>query len=241
MGSEIGMKRQQRAPANEIEVMQVRYDDMLENYFGFVRNFVDTSSHIHAALFASQFLDAVTEYDFLRSFLEMEEYNNAILPYKKAIELDTTKNVWMYELGLIYYNQNQFSNALTYFNMALNAGYPKSNDYYENIGFAYLSTGDVENGMKNLSIVLARKPNNKELIGDIAQSLYYAKRYDDALQYYQKLMEINSNDARALYMAGIIFQKKGQKEKGQAMCDKAIGIDPSLAEKRQKKGEPFGL
>lgn len=185
--------------------------------------------------------DAEANYILGRSFLEMEDYNNAILPYKKAIELDTTKNVWMYELGLIYYNQNQFSNALTYFNMALNAGYPKSNDYYENIGFAYLSTGDVENGMKNLSIVLTRKPNNKELIGDIAQSLYYAKRYDDALEYYQKLMEINSKDARALYMAGIIFQKKGEKEKGQAMCDKAIELDPSLAEKRQKKGEQFGL
>jgi len=54
-------------------------------------------------------------------------------------------------------------------------------------------------------------------------------------------MELNPKDSKALYMAGMTFQKQGQKEKGQAICDKAIAMDPSLAEKRQKKGDQFGL
>ena len=125
--------------------------------------------------------------------------------------------------------------------MAGEAGYPKSNVFYENLGFAYLNTGDIENGLKNLNTVLSRKPNNTTLLTDIAQAMYQAKRYDDALVYYQKLLDINAKDSKALYMAGITFQKKGQKEKGQAMCDQAIAMDPSLAEKRTKKGDQFGL
>jgi tetratricopeptide (TPR) repeat protein len=125
--------------------------------------------------------------------------------------------------------------------MASTAGYPSSNDYLENIGFAYLYTHDIENGMKNLSIVLSRKPNNIELLTDIAQAMYQAKQYDNALVYYQKLIERNPKDSKALYMAGITFQKQGQKEKRQAICEKAIAMDPSLAEKRQKKGDQFGL
>ena len=125
--------------------------------------------------------------------------------------------------------------------MAETAGYIKSNDFYENAGFAYLNTGDIENGMKYLQTVLSRKPRNKELLTDIAQSMYHAKRYDDALIYYQKLLELDPKDANALYMAGMTFQKKGQKERGQQMCDQAIKIDPSLAKNRQKKGECFGL
>jgi tetratricopeptide (TPR) repeat protein len=177
-----------------------------------------------------------------RSYMELEQENNAILYYKKAIDLDTSKNMWMYELGLLYYSGNHYTDALQYFLRAANAGYPKSNDYYENLGFAYLYSNDIENGIKILSSLLSRKPGSITLISDIAEALYKVKRYDDALIYYQKLMDLNQKDAKALYMAGIIFIRKGQKERGQALCDKAIAMDPSLAEKKQKTGgEQFGL
>lgn len=185
--------------------------------------------------------DAEVTYTLGRTYLELEDEKNSIPYYRKAVELDTTKNVWMYELALMYYNMDQYADALKYFTKAANAGYTKSNDFYENIGFAYLYNNDVENGMKNLSVVLSRKPNNFTLLTDIAQAMYQAKRYDEALVYYQKLLDLNAKDAKALYMAGITFQKKGQKEKGQAMCEQAIALDPSLAEKRQKRGEQFGL
>ena len=185
--------------------------------------------------------DAEAAYTLGRSYLETEDYKNAAIQYQRAVDLDPSKNVWMYELGLIYYNKNDFQSALKYFKMAEAAGYIKSNDFYENTGFAYLNTGDAENGMKLLQIVVLRKPRNKELLTDIAQAMYSSKKYDEALIYYQKLLELDPKDANALYMAGMTFQKKGQKERGQQMCDQAIKIDPSLAKNRSKKGESFGL
>lgn len=185
--------------------------------------------------------DGEVAYTLARAYLEMEDFKRAIPAYEKAVSLDATKGTWMYELGLIYYNKNEFPAALKYFKMAENAGYIKSNDFYENIGFSYISTGDVENGMKNLQTVLSRKPRNKELLTDIAQALFTAKKYDDALVYYQKLLEIDAKDANALYMAGMTFQRKGMKERGQQMCDQAIKLDPSLSKNRQKKNESFGL
>lgn len=185
--------------------------------------------------------DAEATYTLGRSYLELEDYKNAIRYYQKALAIDPTKGVWMYELALQLYNSNDYPNAKKYFVMAGDAGYPKSNDYYENLGFAYINVGEIDNGLKNLTIVLSRKPNNKELLNDIAQALYSAKHYEEALGYYQKLLELNSKDANSLYMAGITFQKMGQKEKGVAMCDEAIKIDPALAKNRQKKGDQFGL
>ena len=185
--------------------------------------------------------DAEATYTLGRSYLEIEDYKNAILQYQKALSLDPTKNAWMYELALQLYNSNDYTNAKKYFLMAGDAGYPKSNDFYENLGFAYVNTGDLDNGLKNLNTVLKRKPNNKELLNDIAQALFSIKQYDEALNYYQKLLEINPKDASALYMAGISFQKMGQKEKGTSICDEAIKLDPSLAKNRQKKGDQFGL
>lgn len=185
--------------------------------------------------------DADVSYTLARAYLEMEDYKKAIPAYQKAISLDASKGTWMYELGLIFYNKNALPEALKYFKMAEGAGYIKSNDFYENIGFAYLNTGDIENGMKNLTTVLSRKPRNKELLTDIAQAMFTAKKYDDALVYYQKLLELDAKDANALYMAGMTFQRKGMKERGQQMCDQAIKLDPSLSKNRQKKNESFGL
>lgn len=185
--------------------------------------------------------DAEAAYTLGRSYLEVEDFKSAIRLYQKALILDPTKNVWMYELALQLYNSNDYPNAKKYLLMAADAGYPRSNDFYENLGFAYINTGDIASGIKNLNIVLARKPNNKELLNDMAQALYTAKQYEEALGYYQKLLELNAKDANALYMAGITFQKMGQKERGIAMCDEAIKLDPSLAKNRQKKGDQFGL
>lgn len=185
--------------------------------------------------------DAEAAYTLGQTYLELENEKSAITQYQKAITIDPTRNVWMYELALIYFNQNDFKNSVKYFDMAANAGYNKSNDFYENYGFAQIYTGDTENGIKALNTVLERKPNNKELLNNIAHAMYETKKYNEALGYFSKLLELNPKDAASLFMAGMTFQKLGQKEKGQKICDNAIAMDPSLTKYRQKKEMPGGL
>lgn len=185
--------------------------------------------------------DAESAYTLGRTYLELENEKAAIPMFQKAISLQPGRNVWMYELGLIYYSQDDYKNALKYINMASDSGYTKSNDFYENQGFAQLYTGDMQNGLKTLNEVLTRKPNNKELLNNIANAFYETKHYDDALSYFDKLLQLNPKDASSLFMIGMTFQKKGEKEKGQKICDKAIEMDPGLAKNRQKKEMPAGL
>ncbi len=185
--------------------------------------------------------DAESVYTLGLTYLELENEKGAIPQFQKAIDIDPSRNVWIYELGLIYYNQGNYKDALKNFNMATDAGYNKTNDFYENYGFAQIYTGDAENGVKTLTEVLNRKPNNTGLLNNIANAMYETKRYDDALLYFQKLLELNPKDATSLFMAGMVFQKKGEKEKGQKICDKAIEMDPSLTRNRQKKDIPMGL
>jgi len=183
--------------------------------------------------------DAESAYTLGRTYLELENEKNAIPQFQRAIELEPLRNVWMYELGLIYYSQDNYKSALKYFIMAGDAGYNKTNDFYENMGFAQLYTGDTQNGVKTLTEIIQRKPNNRELLNNIAQAMYDTKHYDEAVSYYEKLLTINPKDASSLFMAGMTFQKKGDKEKGQKICDKAIEMDPSLASHRQKKELPM--
>jgi hypothetical protein len=48
-------------------------------------------------------------------------------------------------------------------------------------------------------------------------------------------LEYDKTSASSLFMIGMAYQKKGEKEKGIALCDKAIEMDPNLAGNKQKK------
>lgn len=185
--------------------------------------------------------DAQATYTMGRSYLDMEEYKKAFPFYAKAVELDKSKNVWAYELGLLSYTLNDYKNAAKYFNVAIENGYPQGNDVSENLGFSYIYSGEFEKGEKLLLSVIAKKPGSKDLLRDIAETYYQNKMYDKSLEFCQKLLEMNMKDGKALWQAGLCFQKKGEKDRGQQMCDKAIELDPSLAGMRQKSMSPMGL
>ena len=89
--------------------------------------------------------------------------------------------------------------------------------------------------------ILKRKPNNTTILRDMAEIFYLQRQFDKSLEYCQQLMELDAKDGKALYQAGLCFQKKGQKDRGQQMCDKAIEIDPSLASLRRKKEMPGNM
>ena len=184
--------------------------------------------------------DADAFYTLGRTYLELENGKSAIEAFKKAVKL-SPKSQWMYELGLICYNENDYQNAVKYFETAVDSGYNKSNDFYENYGFAQIYSGNSKSGIQTLNVVLERKPNNKELLNNIAYAMYETKKYNEALEYFTKVLEINPKDATTLYMAGMTYQKLGNKEKGQKLCDEAISLDPSLKRYRQKNEMPAGL
>jgi tetratricopeptide (TPR) repeat protein len=179
--------------------------------------------------------DAEATYTIARSYLELEEYIKAVPYYQKAVMLDPTKNVWMYELGLLYYNNNDYKDAVVLFDKAATAGYNQSSDYNENLGFACVYSGNFERGEKILLTLLSRRPNNTDLLRGVADAYYKHGMYDKSLEFCQQLMMLDAKDGNALYQAGMCFQKKGEKDKGQQMCDKAIEMDPSLASLRQKQ------
>ena len=179
--------------------------------------------------------DAEATYTLARTYLEMGLETKAIPYYVKALQLDDTKSKWHFELGLLYYNNDNYKNAVISFNKAAENGFIKSNDFNENLGFAYIYSGNFDSGEKLLTEIMTRKPGDKELIRDVAVAFYDRKMYDKCLEYCQKLMEMDMKDGKALYQAGLCFQKKGQTSKGQQMCDKAIELDPSLGGLRQKR------
>ena len=155
---------------------------------------------------------------------------------EKAIAMDSSKSNWMYECGLTYYAIPDYKKSLQYIALAGEKGYKKSNDYLENLGNAYVNAGQPEKGIEVQNEVLKKKPEDPELLFQVAQANFKTGKYEEAIRLWDRVLEQDKSNAEALYMIGLSYQKKGEKEKGQQLCDKAIEMDPSLRSKRQQLG-----
>ncbi len=179
--------------------------------------------------------NAEVPYMIAHSYADMMNYKQAIPYFQKAIELDTTKNYWIYEMGLIYYAMNDDKNSLKYILVAGDKGYKKDTDYMENLGIAYLNVGDLDNGISIMNDILQKRPSDINILNMVAEAYYYKGKYQEAMDNWDKILGFDKTNASALYMIGMCYQKKGDKDKGIQLCDKAIEMDPSLSSYRQKK------
>jgi tetratricopeptide (TPR) repeat protein len=180
-------------------------------------------------------------YTVARSYADMYNYKSAIPYFQKAIALKPNETRWIYEMALIYYAIPDDQNSLKYMLEAADKGYKKDNEFMMNLSTAYLNTGKVEEGAGILKEMLAKRPSDINILNSLADAYYDAKRYDDAINYYDELLKVDMKNAEALYMIGMSYQKKGEKEKGIALCDKAIQLNPSLQSLKQEKKMPGGL
>lgn len=185
--------------------------------------------------------NAEAPYMIARSYADMQNYKQAIPFFQKAIELDTSKNNWIYELALIYYAIHDDKNALKYMLLAGEKGYRRDSEYLENLGIAYLNSGNLEKGVEIMDEVLKKRPSDLNVLNMVAEAYYNKGKFQQAIDYWDKVLLYDKGNASALYMIGMSYQKKGEKDKGRYLCDKAIEMDPSLSALKQKKQMPGGL
>jgi tetratricopeptide (TPR) repeat protein len=180
--------------------------------------------------------NAQVPYLMARAYVDMSNYKKAATFLEKAVAMDTSRNNWMYELGLVYYAIPDYKKSLEYIKLAGDKGYKKTSDYLENLGNAYINAGQHDKGIEVLNEVLKKKPEDAELLYQVAQANFKSGKYQDAINLWDRVLEQDKTNAEVLYMIGLSYQKKGEKEKGQQLCDKAIEMDPSLRSKRQQMG-----
>lgn len=167
-------------------------------------------------------------------YIELSNYQEALKLFNTALNEDVNNNKLIYEVRLLYYTLNQEKEAVRYFELAAEKGYKIDLNFKENLGMAYLAY-DINKGVEILNMVLEKKPNDSEIMLQIAQAHYKAKNFQTAADTYYKIYQNDPTNNRALYMTGIAYQKKGDKLYGTSLCEKAIKLDPALGELKRLK------
>ncbi len=176
-----------------------------------------------------------------RSFVDMSNYKTAVQFFDQALALDSTQATWYYETGLTYFAIPDARTAIVYMEKAISKGYKATNDVMENLSNAYIEAGQPQKGIELLKQLLEKKPADMELLWNVAEAHYKLGKYDEAIEYWNRIMYYDKTHARSLYMIGLSYQKKGEKAKGEQLCNNAIAMDPSLQSLKRKKEIPSGL
>jgi len=95
-----------------------------------------------------------------------------------------------------------------------------------------------EKGTELMKSLLEKRPGDIAILNNLADNYYKAGNYKEAITYWDKVLYLDKEDARALYMIGMSYLKTGDKNNGQTLCNKAIEMDPSLKQFRSVKGMP---
>jgi tetratricopeptide (TPR) repeat protein len=181
-------------------------------------------------------LNADIPYTIARNFVEMSNYRNAAPFFVKAITMDTSKPRWVYECALNYAAIPEDRMAIKYYLLAADRGYKTDNDYIENLSISYEGSGQIDKCIEMMKKVLEKKPADLDLLNGIAQLYYKTGKYQDAIDNWDKILGYDKQNAKSLYMIGMAYQKKGDKDKGMQLCDQAIKMDPKLAHLKEQTG-----
>jgi tetratricopeptide (TPR) repeat protein len=138
------------------------------------------------------------------SYQQLGDRDNAIVYYKKALELKPVDSDIAYYIAVLYGEKEDYANAKNYLGKAL--AFNKNNQQ----ALEYLkSIEDVD--MANLLNSAIEK--------------YEAEKYDEALPDFNKLLSKNANNDYALYYRGMIYDSQGKHNEAIADLKKAYELN----------------
>jgi tetratricopeptide (TPR) repeat protein len=178
--------------------------------------------------------NAEANYLVARSLTIMSNYNAALPFYETALTLDPTQTTRAYEYAMVLSTAGQAEKAIGWFQKALDGGFKPRDDFYMNMAYTMADAKKTDEAIKMLDGVLSRRPQDIGLLYGIADVCYHAKQYKRAISYWDRVLENDKTNARSLYMIGMSYMKMGNDTEGKALCDRAIGMDPSLASLKRK-------
>ena len=139
-----------------------------------------------------------------------------------------------YILGLVYNNTGKYDDAVSCYTESLKI---EENDLVlYAIASAYYKNNDFENSKVYLERVIniSKEPtiieNSYLLYGEIL----FDQKDDRAMDYFNKVIELNDNNSNAYYYRGEIYFQKNEKIKARYEWRKALEIDPSHIRARDR-------
>lgn len=159
-----------------------------------------------------------------KAYGKNNDKTNAILFFNKTIELKPDAND-AFQLGTLYYEMNQFENAIPQFESALKQGKSKSETLY-NMGLCYFGLKNYNEALQLFNEALEGTSDEKLVYYSIGNTNMQLKDYKSAILNLEKCIAIDSNFAKAYYIIGFAYYNTNKIFDAKAAFIRAHQLDP---------------
>lgn len=212
------------------------YDFMMGKSYYSQQNYGKGIAHLQKAIKEDD-QNAEAYYLIGHMYSLMDNYKPGIPYYEKALTIGTGEGagVRIYEYAMVLATAGDYENSIKWFKKALDGGYPARDDFYMNFAYTLADGNKSDKAIVMMEDMLVRRPQDLSLLNGIADVCYHAGKYKKAIEYWDKILAMDESNARPLYHIGLAYIKMGNTKDGQALCDKAISMDPALAVLKHEK------
>jgi len=170
-----------------------------------------------------------------KRFFHLKRWENALKEFQlvDASKADTEEQAELaYYLGLCYTKLDRYDEASRYLEQVVTTGHDPMRSYQCRITLAliYIRTNRARMAEFELKRLRSAGFESAPMYNAMAYAAYTQKRYRQAIDYYEKTLELDNNNATAMNSMGYILADRGfDAKKGLMLCRKAIGIRPRNA------------
>ncbi|MGD0591626.1 MAG: tetratricopeptide repeat protein [Bacteroidota bacterium] len=158
---------------------------------------------------------------------ELKEYDNAILYFQKAIELDPKDAEPYAILGAVYNQKGNLVKAIQCCEKAIELN-PGFSGAYNNLGLAYKNKGDFDKAIQLFHKAIELNPGESRTFYNLGNTYTKIGNLEKAIQSYEKAIEFNPQYSAAYVNLGISYYSKykGDLDKAIQLHQKATEANP---------------
>lgn len=160
--------------------------------------------------------------------IKENNYSEAILELKKAINFKENNAAYYGGLGSIFLKQNNLEDAEYFYKKAIKLS-PDWAEFYQPLGEILINKKDLSGAFTVYQKALELDPNNSELLLLIGDLMLKQNKIEQAQSYYQKAIELKPNISFYYRRLGDVFNRKGEFDLAILNYKKAISLSPKIA------------
>lgn len=166
---------------------------------------------------------------------EMGNYDNAIISFTRALQLDGNYAAAFFNRGLAYYAKSDLENAIADYTNAVSIE-PAYFVAYINRGVAYDDKGQSDKAIEDFNTALKIKSNYPEALNNRANAYKKKGDFANALQDYNAAIKLRPKDPLLYYNRGNLYMVMGKCDPAEDDYTSAIALNPTYEQAYNNRG-----
>jgi tetratricopeptide (TPR) repeat protein len=166
------------------------------------------------------------------AFTRNSAWDSTISLWEDTIRKSPLKARPRNNLGLAYFNEGRFDDAIKQYAVALQYE-PDAFRVHNNIGSAYLVQGHIDKAIEHYEQAVRLRPFHVEAISNLGLAYFRKGDMDEAIEYYEFALRLNPNADRIHVNLGLAYVKEGRLEKAEEEFRTALRLNPGSKQARK--------